>query len=283
MSRKKKVGYAIEHAYRGGRVTENVKAIKLNKKKYEEELDNPETYSRIDETYERYGIKQFADEDEYFEYMAGIFPNMKVSDMRKLWREYEYREKLMVTGQYEEYRLELLKENYIKAAKKAGMSDEVISNLEKLPASKWRDLFYYPTVNKENKYDNLMPRIGEFVYMQMGIELGGETNANAETEERIKGAFETLNYPWEESAQLKKGKTYLARHGIEMEEYDEENYEELSYEERLDTLGYYIAQDLKERGVKIRQGKNSEYIPGIGSSREGTKNRDLFLAVKRNM
>ena len=100
---------------------------------------------------------------------------------------------------------------------------------------------------------------------------------------RIKEAFETLKYPWEEGRQITKGKKYLDTHDIEMEEYDEEAYEEMSYEEKLDTLGYYIAQDLKERGVKIRQGKKSEYIPGIGSSREGTKNRDLFLAIKRNM
>ena len=86
-----------------------------------------------------------------------------------------------------------------------------------------------------------------------------------------------------ENPLLTKGKKYLDTHDIEMEEYDEEAYEEMSYEEKLDTLGYYIAQDLKERGVKIRQGKKSEYIPGIGSSREGTKNRDLFLAIKRNM
>lgn len=282
MSRKKKVGYAIENAYRGGRVTENVKNIKLNRKKYEEALDDPETYTRIDEVYKRYGIKYFADEDEYFEYMENIFPNMSVSDMRKLWREYEYREKLIATGQYEEYRLQLIKDNYIKAARRANLSEEVINNLEKLPVDKWRDLFYLGN-DKEKVNDYKLPRIGEFVYIQMGVELGGESNTNNEIEEQIKSAFEALNYEWEESRQIKRGKAYLSRHGIDMEEYDEENYDELSYEEKLDTLGYYIAEDLKDRGIKIREGKKSQYIPGVGSSREGTKNRDLFLAVKRYM
>lgn len=289
MPSKKSVGKSISDYYKKGHISDQIKEIAVDEDRYDAALDDPSTYERIDRVYEKYGIKQYNDIDEFSEAMEEFAPNMKRSEIKQLWKDYEHREKLIVSGQYEEYRLGLMKENYLAAARRSHLPDKIIKNLENLEPSKWDALVYYPSQTKESTYDYLLPRIGEFVYEMLNVEYGTQDDPRIELEDRIKQAFKTAGLEWVdyESYENTRGRRYLERRGIDVDEilneYAEENEEPLDERDELDIIAFTMAEELSSKGRQIRQGKKSSYLPGIGSSREGTKNRDLFLAIQKYM
>lgn len=289
MSRKKVVGKSIQSYFRKGHVSDAVNDIEVDVDRLEKALDDPSTYERADAVYEKFGMRKYKDIDEFTDYMSKFNPNMPMSDIEKLWADYEHRDDLILSGQYEEYRLQLIKDNYLEAAKKSGLSEKVIHNIENLPLDKWDKMVYYPSDSKETTYDQILPRIGEFTYAILNVEYGTEDDPRIELEDRIKEAFEKVGVEWidYESNFITRGKKYLERRNVdieeELEEYREENEEDFTERDELDIIASYIANDLKARGREIRIGKKSEYLPGIGSSKPGTKNRDLFLAISKYM
>ena len=287
MGRKKKrtvVGKSIADYYFHGKISEHINEMKVDKKRLDKALENPNIFEDVAEVYDRYKLRQYEDFDEFRDSFEDAGLNLKMSDIKKLWKQYEHRDDLIFSGQYEEYRLELVKNNYIQAAIKSNLPARVIRNLKNLPAEKWKDLVYFPSTEKETTYDFLLPRIGEFIYAVVGVEDYGLDDTRGELEERIKSAFEASGNKYIID-DVERGRKYLERRGIEMEEYDQIQAEE-SIRDEVEIIGYYIAQDLLDKGHSKEEYHTKGghmYIPGIGSNKDGSKYKDLVDAIIDNM
>ena len=186
--KKKSTEDIIADYYNRRRISKEVANIKLDIHRYSKALMEPDMMVKSEAVYEKFKIHRYYDKDSFIDHLADTMPNINMSTANKMWEEYNHRDKLIISGQYEEWRYENYRKNYLKAMRNSGLSREVIKNVEALPMEKWKDIIIVPTPTKDNVNDTLFPRLGGFHY--------GDASAKfiKTATQQIKDAFEASNF-----------------------------------------------------------------------------------------
>ena len=232
-------------------------------------------------------------------------------EIDKRWREYQHRDALIRTGQYDNYRIEQYRKNYLESLRSADVSIGIIDTLENLSIEDFRKLVEKRNSNNDtlNKYS--LPVIG-FTYKISGLSDDGGRVLDTE----IKRALKELDLYEEEFTEDEK--TAINNYYEELERIDEEEYKKLNkkynktkpytlnresaglyrrlsrnyrkyYASSLHTIDKSYSQKLLFEQVYLQSIKKDkptiyvskqgyEYIPFVGSTRPGSKNRDIVLA-----
>lgn len=292
MPKKKKAYDIIDDYYAKQRINVKIRNISLDKSRYDKAMLQPDMYSRRQEVYERFSIAMYNTKQEFIDRQEKINPDIPMSTVDKLWKEYQDRDKLIISGQYEDYRYSSYRENYLKAMKRSGMGLEVIKNVEALPLEKWKEIVNIPKASKDTAQDKLFPLLGGFHYGDQSLKF-----IRAATES-IKEAFETLGVKYIDDIQSsKERKMAVARikqmnmDSIESSEfidnvlrtlpaYEKSVVKEVPFTEsdRTETQMVVLGSVLKRGKVKTSKSGN-RYIPFVGSTRTGTKNEKFVKAL----
>ena len=192
------------------------------------------------------------------------------------WRDYQHRDDLIRTGQYEEFRILDYKDKYVEAMKKWGIDEKYIEAMDTADINKLNILFTLPNTTKDEKEKYELKSLGWFYGEIKGPQL-------AETLENIAGALAhagieindiTIETPLPEMHKIYQEKAVdvasvnparnAYRH-LQLEDRPEElNYDEL-YSAMLD------AYDNKRLVIKTNK-KGYKYIPFVGSTNPNSKN-----------
>ena len=161
----------------------------------------------------------------------------------KWYKYYQHRELLILSGQYEEIRLNMYKEQYLSHLKSGNISKEIIKNIEDLSMEDWQKLVQQPDAKVDSDKTRELPSLSNIYSYDSKV----DNTANIESE--IKEAFKSS--------------------GIEFKEYPELNNADLIRKKfpRL-TEAYY------EGRYDLHQNDSGKWVaPFIGT--EDGKNSDL--------
>lgn len=248
------------------------------------------TQAKVRDIYERYKITQYESMEQYREVLATYGLNKQQQDI--MVRDYMHREKLMVTGQYEELRYKAYKENYIKAMRESGMPEYAIDNIEKLSIKDWRKLAIAPA-DMDNKDKYALPNIEEFHYQGnitfLAKDIEDKVNALAATFQQIGLTFEYGEENGNIQAQytrerLKSVRKALPRSIVDVieEEFDENLNDAENDKEVAEVINDYydtIIDNLAKRRKKvIITKKGNKFYPGLGST-ANPKKREFIMAI----
>lgn len=115
------------------------------------------TSKEISNAYERFGITQYASKDEF---LAHVDSRISPSQANVYWSNYQHREALISSGQYEELRGNDYRKNYIEQYKKKnGYSKNILTKLENMPTEAWIKLSSMQKATHKKKGWYLLPNI----------------------------------------------------------------------------------------------------------------------------
>lgn len=129
----------------------------------------------------------------------------KVNERLNSWYSYyQHRELLILSGQYEELRAGLYKEQYLKHLKLGNISGEVIKNIENLSLEDWQKLIRQPDAKVDSVKNRELPALSN-IYSYT------PNNNSQNIENEIKEAFkssgiEFVSYPEENADDIKRKK-----------------------------------------------------------------------------
>lgn len=299
MAKKKDIDLLDEH-FKKHRISDKVRSTPVNQYRLNKALEDPNIRQKVSDVYEKFGIKEYEISSKGYaqfrkdKLAVGIgIDSIGNKELEKAWREYQHRDDLIISGQYEDLRAEIFRDNYLKAMEKTNLSPEAILNVQKLSLENWKTIMTLPKSNKKDEKDTLMPHIGGFHY-----NAASEDYITAVIGE-IKTAFDTLGVKYVEEDVIKK-KTEIAIAKVKTMRI---NTTENAY--KLDRLISRLPKDAKirienepyrnnedivaqkivvvggnipESRIKISKAGN-RYIPGVGSTREGTPNEKFMKAL----
>ena len=128
---------AIREFYAKSQTSNNIYKMKVDMRQLNKQLStikDIDTY--LDEQYKEFGIKRFHTKNDMMKYIVntGNINNVKLYNktIEQRWKEYQHREDLMITGQYQNYMKNYYKNNYIRNLADAGIDDEIIRALQNL-------------------------------------------------------------------------------------------------------------------------------------------------------
>lgn len=290
MSKKKKSNEdIIADYYNKRRISQDVRSIKLDTNKYNKAILESDYMSKSDAVYEKFKIHRYYDRDSFIDHLASTMPNLSTSMADKMWKEYQHRDNLIISGQYEEWRYENYRKNYIKAMRSSGLSREAIKNVEALPMEKWKDIIIIPKADKDNVNDTLLPRLGGFHYGDASIKFIKSAI------EQIKEAFSALGVKYVEfNKDNKEHKIAIAKvkemnidtldtaiaidNAIRiMPKVDRQDLEGVPFKDTASMI-ISIGENMPRNKVKVSKAGN-RYIPFVGTTRQGSKNEKFMKAL----
>lgn len=276
--------------------------------------DKGETYTNS--IYNKYNISQFANKAEYelavenqtranvvHEHQAEIkkmrkyrqnvdtFINNLVQDkINEAWRDYEHRDALIRSGQYDTFRITDYRDKYIENMKAWGVDEKLINAIEKATTEQLERLFTMRDAEKDSPSKYRLPVLG-FYYGKIHKEQLEEVNtsindaiisAKINIEDEVKQDYEEPSYAYtyyETSRQSRirekySHKTYtMARKSAARNAVRRLNARYRPYDNNLDALYSnmtfaYIRDDLKIKTTKA----GYKYIPFVGSTNPKSKN-----------
>lgn len=289
---REKIRDSIDDWYKTGRVRENIRNLNINHKKLKTALQRSDIEEYKNYIYDTYNIHKYANKKEFYEERTNFMTDKQID---VLWEDYKHRDKLITSGQYDEYRLKSLKENYITKLKKTGYPKEVISNIEKLSAEQWREIVNIPNANKKNLKEKVLPDIGSFYYEITGV-YKPPANVFVSNVGDIRQVFERAGIDWEyEEETLEYQRSVLKK--LKKRFVPQEQWNNVIDDDDVDTyidsiLSLASEEDIKQLGgstsaLKLidRLGGNIKYyrpksdvyyIPGVGSTNPKSKSRDVI-------
>lgn len=294
---KKKTNDIINRYYDKFKVSDSIKSIKLDVDRYNQAMQQSNVYEKRQDVYDKFGIKMYNSRQEFGIAKSAVFPKGISRDkLDEMWKDYQDRDKLIISGQYEEYRYQSYRSKYIEAMKRSGLSNEVIKNVESLPMEKWKDIIILPS-NKNNASEKLFPKLGGFHY--------GDTSEkfiHAATSE-IKAAFAALGLEYKsfDNIEKKKREIISARKNFINDDLETaqvidrivetlpKNSKALLQEklmqskdvvENIIDIGIDLPKYNKNGTERIRISKSgNKYIPFVGSTRPGSKNEKIMKLI----
>lgn len=291
MSRKKKSNDdIIAEYYDKKRISASVRKIKLDNDRYNKAMLDINNSAYVDSIYEKFDIHRYTNKHEFFMHKLETMPNIPTEKLNEMWSDYQHRDKLIISGQYEEWRYKAYRDNYIEAMKRSAFPTNVIKNIEKLSLEEWKNLVILPKSNKENVGDTLLPKLGGFHYGDAASKY-----VKAATDE-IKEAFKAANINYVDTEDIsKRAKTAITEaksldikdtievatkidnvlrllHKVDKEQLLHKAYTDIS-EEIVD-----IGSNIPASRIKTSKSGN-RYIPFVGSTKEGTANEKFVKAL----
>ena len=262
-----KVLNSIKDYYTGLKISDNIHKIKVNMTKYWKRDANL-WESDIKAIYDKYNIVYYKSKEEYM--LSKEEYELTDKQKQTLWEDYEHRHKLIVSGQYEDYRAELFRDNYIKAMRRIGAGEKEIQILQDIPLSQWGLLEITPQAQKDNARDKQLPPLGTFSYNDKSLLAEVRKDLKVVLKEQL-----DVDYEWDEESNIKKSLKYI-KALIKPEDRDDLLQEGNEIELYTDMIRHVPFEKLK----KTKPSKNDAghyYIRGVGS--ETGKNSQLIKDI----
>ena len=131
--------------------------------------------------------------------------NQQVNErMEKWYSYYEHRELLILSGQYDEIRMNMYREQYISHLKLGNMHEEVIRNINELTPEQWKKLVEQPDARVDSEKTRELPFLSNIYSYDSRTD-------NSDTIQEIKEAFKSAgleykSFPIEHARDLKRKK-----------------------------------------------------------------------------
>ena len=182
---------AIREFYAKSQTSNNIYKMKVDMRQLNKQLSTiKDIDSYLDEQYKEFGITRFHTKNDMMKYIVntGNINNVKLYNktIEQRWKEYQHREDLMITGQYQNYMRNYYKNNYIGKLAEAGIDDVIIRGLQKLNEQEWTTLASLRASDKDNPNNYALPMIDTY-YDVEGIK--GDKDYKSSIEEDIKNAY----------------------------------------------------------------------------------------------
>ena len=246
--------------------------------------------NQIKEIYNRYNINYYA---TYRDFRNSFIEDRKqvvdgkeiikkiqtVPDemIQEMYKAYQHRDALIRTGQYEEIRIEMYKNSYMKSLEAIGISKAQRDLIDKLPLSVWKDVASVPNPDKTSISSTKLPHLGGFSYSTKGDEVKDIDAENIWKD--VLAAFDITDIPVinQEFEDVKKRYVNVVRI-IPKERRKNINEKSIKdYEQSSISLVSPFTKKDKKRVKKSKKG--NLYIPFVGSQRAGSKNQDIVTDI----
>ena len=276
-SSKKSVENTVKEFYNASRVSESVRNTELDFTRLRRNTANNPDINKYKETiYQTYNIRQFNSKQEFFDEHRGY---VNEDDLARLWKDYEHRDKLIQSGQYEEMRLRGYQSAYVEKLKKTGYPKEVISNIEKLDYKDFSRIALLPNADKSSLKKSVLPDIGSFYYPTVGV-----AHPIADILERnvndIVELFRNEGFEWEEED---SNKSYWVLRKLKYKFIDKDKRDMVIDDQDVDTYIDSIVSLIDEEDLealvnspKYSNRFNEFYVKGVGSTNTKSKSRGIM-------
>lgn len=213
---------AIREFYAKSQTSNNIYKMKVDMRALNKQLstiNDIDTY--LDGQYKEFGITRFHTKNDMMKYIVntGNINNVRLYNktIEQRWKEYQHREDLMITGQYQNYMKNYYKNNYIRNLADAGIDDVIIRALQNLNEQDWATLASLRASDKDNPNNYALPMIDTY-YDTEGIK--NDKNLKTTIEEDIKNAYtkalgryittdDVINFPVGEQSDEQKYKEFI--------------------------------------------------------------------------
>ena len=252
---------AIREFYAKSQTSNNIYKMKVDMRQLNKQLSTiKDIDSYLDEQYKEFGITRFHTKNDMMKYIVntGNINNVKLYNktIEQRWKEYQHREDLMITGQYQNYMKNYYKNNYIRNLADAGIDDVIIRALQELNENEWATLASLRASDKDNPNNYELPMIDTY-YDTEGIK--GDKDLKTTIEKDIKNAYT--------KALGKFITTDAIRYGFDGLSTDEERYKEIAYNnnDKLSKVLRKVPRKLrdkikfKEKTIIINDNKSNYY------------------------
>lgn len=256
--------------------------------------DSSISMNELKRRYEEYGINYFATKKEFVEKMRKYDKDVTDEIIDNMWNAYSHRDVLIRTGQYDEARTRIFRDNYIKALKAIGISDEQLKVISKLPLSRWKEVASVPNADKTSLSTTKLPHLGGFAYSTKGDEvrkvgvedIWSEVLSAFEitedmTEEQMEDAREkTKQLIAEKESQFKEVKKRYTTVVRFIPKDRREQLNENSIDDYEESIMSLITPETKSGRKRVRKSKSGYlYIPFVGSLRKESKNQTIVADI----
>lgn len=299
----------IDEFYKRYQYSKDILKISIDRDKEFKYMREGNRDNYVNEIFERYNLlrnpdtkRPFTDIQEYGNYLRKNTPYTN-EQIEYLWKDYNKIKGLVYTGQYEDYRINAFRDSYINAMKQSGLSKEAMDNLENLSIEQFANLANMRNADKSKERKWRLPELGGFNYHIQDTEAMKDYATNAEKE--IRELFKEMGLEWKEydyrqvdfteinkrrashyksySADVRKAIRVINRtYNTVTNRVDESKYgeNEVGNVEFLERTVKSMSRTTSKNNQVIRKSKKGEYyIPFVGSTRKGTKNRNLLLDI----
>lgn len=241
---------AIREFYAKSQTSNNIYNMKVDMRLLNKQLStikDIDTY--LDEQYKEFGITRFHTKNDMMKYIVntGNINNVKLYNktIEQRWKEYQHREDLMITGQYQNYMKNYYKNNYIRNLANAEIDDNIIIALQNLSEEQWTSLASLRASDKDNPNNYALPMIDTY-YDTEGIK--NDKNLKTTIEEDIKNAYKKVF-----GKAIKTNKLFFAN---DFNLPDNELYKEIAYtnDDKLSKLLRKVPRNLRDK-LKFQEDK----------------------------
>lgn len=163
----------------------------LNERLRKEHISR-DTYASL--MYEKFRIREYKDINELQRDLTNY--GNSTEQIEEKIKQYKHRDQLIRSGQYEEYRLNQYRKNYIKALKIANVDELYIRNIEKMDLLKFGSLVILRDARTDTTSKYKLPQLGGFDYHIMGVKYDDKRK---EIEEKIRDTFDEAGVPFDEN------------------------------------------------------------------------------------
>lgn len=259
-TRLQKIFDAIIEENRNNMISETISKMIVDPNKLNANRINYPNMNKYKETvYKKFHINRFNNIHE----MQVEFADYPRDVIEIMWKDYEHRDKLIESGQYEEFRAVLFRENYLQALQRAGYSSVFINKLRLLSITEWEQVAQYPQADTKETDDTLLPPIERFHYSQIGTTYSGEDTETLRSKniKRLNDVLDALGFGDTRGDITKRKKlSKITRR------YTGASTNDINY-----IVNYIVDSDNTTRNNKqiIKVSKDGYYyIPGIGTTRK---------------
>ena len=253
--------------YWGGRVSEEIKDTKINYRKYQQfhkQVSNIEAYKKS--IYDKYNIKQYKNKQEYIDKHKDYIGE---EEANKRWKDYQHRDILISSGQYDEIRIHQYQESYATKLRKAGYPEDVAHNIEKLTPKQFNEIMLLPNADKTSLKSSVLPDIGNFQYRIKGVMYLPEDTVDTNIGD-IMNVFNKMGYQWDEPNAINAKKVLSRlRYKFVPKEHIEDVIDDEGTEIYIDSIVSFMSDEQVDELLtdsKYRNKRGEFYIKGIGST-----------------
>lgn len=247
-------------------MSKSIRNIEVDEDKWKRYKYRNEDY--INMIYNKYSIKRY----EFKEDFMNSKDVYELTDRQKeaLWEDYRHRDKLIRTGQYDDYRMSIFRDNYIRGLRRLGASEKELDILQSMDLSQWSELQSIPEPSKDSAKDRQLPPLGLFNYNDVSYLQSVREDLSRLLKERF-----NIDYTYDDESVISKSLKYANKLVREDDiEYIEDEDDDIS---KYNQMLIHTDTDKLIKTKPNKYGESHYYIRGIGS--EVGKNSELIKDI----
>lgn len=154
------------------KVKEDIMSIPLDRQAWKafNKMDKRTQQRYIKSVHEQFNIQYYKNKTIFMKSIESQGYGNVISAVQAevLWERYKYREQLIMTGQYEKFRYENFRENYIKAMIGKGHSKELVDKIKDLSFEELKAVANISESDKNKIANTKLPALGGYNYKTQG-------------------------------------------------------------------------------------------------------------------